>query len=238
MLERLRGAARSTAQRRWARRATLLAASLTATVWPFTAINARMQERARERTVDDPRAAPTRYVAIVLGAHTRGDVPSDVLEDRLQTALDLYRLGKVKRLLVSGDHGRDDYDEVRAMRNWLMARGVPSDDIFQDHAGFRTLDTMARAVAIFQVREAIVVTQAFHLARALFLAESAGIDAVGVVADRRRYAWEDHYARREYLARVRCWLDVHVLRTAPRFAGAPIPITGAASASHDAGTPP
>jgi SanA protein len=183
-----------------------------------------------------PSATPERYAAIVLGANVIGDRPSDVLEDRLQAALELYEAGRVRRILVSGAHRSDGCDEPNAMRRWLVRRGVPDRDIFLDHAGFRTLDTMVRAARVFQVQEAVVVTQAFHMPRALFLADAAGLNAVGLIADRRTYAWAAHYERRELLARVLSWLDVRVFHRQPRFLGPLLPITGSAAATHDAQT--
>lgn len=175
-----------------------------------------------EKVVD----TPPRYVAIVLGAKVWGDTPSPVLEDRLITAEELYRAGKVKRILVSGDHGTATYDEVNAMRGWLVKRGVPEAVVFMDHAGFRTNDTMQRAKRVFKIDDAVVVTQRFHLSRAIFLARWAGIDAVGVVADRRRYQGERWNTFREAIARTSAFLEAKVLGTEPRFLGDEIPITG------------
>lgn len=219
---------------KWTMRITFVAFVLSFAI--FYVLNRNMQARAEPRTSTDPKSAPQRYTLIVLGAFSGKNGPSDVLEDRLATALALYRAGKAQKILVSGDHGRDDYDEVNAMRAWLVKAGVPSDAVFMDHAGFRTLDTMERAAQIFQVTDALVVTQAFHMARALFLAQSAGIDAYGVTSDLRQYAWEDHYARREFLARALSWFDVKLFRRGPKFLGQPIPITGSAVLTHDAGT--
>ncbi len=178
---------------------------------------------------------PSRPVAIVLGAMVfPSGQPSDVLEDRLATALDLYRRGKVRRVLVTGDHLTPEYDETNAMRAWLIERGVADRDIFMDHAGLRTLDSMERASRVFLVHEAIVCTQRFHLPRSLFLARRAGIDAVGVVADRRRYVGRHHDQGREFLARAVAFADSYLLGTRARWLGHPIPITGDAHATHDA----
>jgi len=174
--------------------------------------------------IDD---APPRLVAIVPGCRVYPDgTPSAMLADRLATALELYRAGKVRKILVSGDHGAPEYDEVAAMRRWLEARGVKSEDVFSDHAGFRTLDTMVRAARVFEVGGAIVCTQRFHLARAVFLARRAGIDAVGVPADRRVYRGAQLNRLRETYARAVAFLDANVLHTSPRFYGPKIPITG------------
>ncbi|GMV40340.1 MAG: hypothetical protein AMXMBFR64_20560 [Myxococcales bacterium] len=180
-----------------------------------------------------PPSVPPRTVAIVPGARVlRDGTPMPALEDRLLAALALWRAGTVKRILVSGDHGTTGYDEVNGMQRWLVERGVPTEAIFLDHAGLRTLDTMARAASVFQVRDAVVCTQRFHLPRALFLARHHGIDAVGLVADRREYVDARRDALREVVARTRAAADV-VLGVGPRHLGDPIPIDGSASASHD-----
>jgi len=173
--------------------------------------------------------------AIVLGAYVYGknDLLCPVLQDRVDTALELYRAGKVDSLLMSGDHGRPDYDEVNAMRLYAEKRGVPKHKIFTDHAGFNTYETMVRARKVFEVESAVVVTNRFHLDRAVFLALSQGIRAQGVVADRRRYADADAYEQREFAARVKAFLNVYLLKPNPTFLGPPVPITGDARLSHD-----
>lgn len=136
--------------------------------------------RGRTYDVADVPAAP---VALVLGAGVKADgTPSDYLAARLGTAAELYGAGKVRVVLVSGDHGREEYDEVASMTAWLVDHGVPAEKVVADHAGFDTYDSCERATRIFGVDEAIVVTQAFHLPRALFLCRQAGIRAVGVEA--------------------------------------------------------
>jgi SanA protein len=177
---------------------------------------------------------PHRRVAIVPGArvYESGRV-SSILADRLQAAADLYRAGKVDRILASGDHATRGYDEVNPMRRWLLRHGVRDDDIFLDHAGLRTLDTMERAKRVFLVEEAVVCTNEFHLHRSVFLARRAGIDAVGLVSDRRTYKAPVYNAFREHFARARAFLDGYVLRPDPTHLGAPIPIDGDAAATRD-----
>lgn len=127
--------------------------------------------------------APSAPVALVLGAGLRPDgTPSDYLEARLADAATLYRDGRVRAVLVSGDHGTLAYDEVTAMADWLVAHGVPAAKVVADHAGFDTYDSCQRARRVFGVDEALVITQGFHLPRAVFLCRQAGIDAVGVAA--------------------------------------------------------
>lgn len=154
------------------------AAWLVANAWVLASV------RGRRFTLD---AAPPRDVVIVPGAGVKGDEPSAVLEDRLRCAEALLDSGRVARVLVTGDHGSPHYDETGAMARWLEARGVPSDRILRDDAGFRTLDSMHRARAVFGVTSAVVCTQRVYGARAVFLARSFGIDAVGAAADRRAY---------------------------------------------------
>ncbi len=194
-------------------------------------VSSSMQEIADGKTFKEVSAVPPRYTAIVLGAAAPGGVPSTILEDRLQTALALYKGGKVRRFLLSGDHGQESYDETNVMKAWLQARGVADADLFLDHAGFRTLDTMARAKAVFRVEDAVIVTQAFHLARALYLADAFGIDAVGMVADLHDYGDARYNDTRERVARFVAWVDVAVLGRKPRFLGPELPITGDAKRS-------
>jgi SanA protein len=132
--------------------------------------------------------APAKRVAIVFGAGLQWDgTPSPVLKDRVATAAELYFSGKVEKLLMSGDNRFLDYNEPGAMLNYAIELGVPRDAIVLDYAGRRTYDTCYRARAIFGVTDALLVTQAFHLPRAVFTCASLGLPAEGVVADRRRY---------------------------------------------------
>ncbi len=184
--------------------AVLTGAALLADAW--------VGRREADRIHPGPDAVPGHAFAIVPGAAVRTNGrPSDALEDRLACALDLWRAGKVRTLLVSGNPSARG-DEVACMSSWLRGRGVPDDAIVADREGFRTLDTMRRAAGRFGVRDAVLCTQAFHLPRALWLARRAGIDADGLVADRRPYAnaWRDR--AREVAARTRAVIDVWVLR--------------------------
>jgi len=171
--------------------------------------------------------------AIVPGARVfdKG-ILSTTLRDRVEAALEMYRAGAVKKILLSGDHGTVNYDEVNAMRDFLLKRGVAEDDLFTDHAGFDTHDTMARAARIFKVSNALVCTQAYHLPRAIALARSWGLDALGLVADRHVYIDSSWMSLRERLAGVKA-LGVILLGIGPRFLGPEIPITGSGKPSWD-----
>jgi SanA protein len=183
---------------------------------------------------DDARAVPHAQVALVLGAYVQPDGrPSAMLEDRLAAAAALYRDGRVDRVLASGDHGRPDYDEVNAMRRELVRLGVPDRDVFTDHAGFDTLDSVVRARKVFGVRSAVVVTQPFHMARALWLARHAGLDATGLEAGAgKSYGSKGTVAGvRELLARTKAVADV-VTGARPAFLGPRVDIDGDARASR------
>lgn len=164
--------------------------------------------------------------ALVLGAGVLPDGrPSDVLRDRLDEALALYQSGRVTRLLVSGDHHRASYDEPNAMRRYLEARGVPASDIFMDHAGLDTYSSVWRAKHVFGARRVVVVTQRFHLARAVWCARSLGMEAEGRAADRRRYRGMAWFEAREVVSRAKALVDVRLGREA-RHRGGPIDLRG------------
>ncbi len=170
--------------------------------------------------------------ALVLGAQVWASGLSNMLEDRVLTGISLYEAGATDRLLMSGDHGRKNYDEVNSMKRYAVDKGVPADDIFMDHAGFSTYESMYRAKAIFQVDSALIVTQKYHLYRAVFLARAMGIDAWGVAADLRPYRNELYNNARESLARVKD-LFMAVVRPKPTYLGEPIPIHGSGSQTDD-----
>lgn len=165
---------------------------------------------------------PVRPVALVLGtAPVFNGHPNPFFTRRMDAAAALYRSGKVRKLLVSGDNSRADYDEPGAMRVALISRGIPQADVVVDDAGFRTLDSVVRARRVFGVTECTIVTDDFHLPRALYIATERGIDAVGFQTeplDRRLAPWT--YAR-EVGARSLVWVDLHVLNRQPKFLGRP-----------------
>jgi SanA protein len=198
-------------------------------------INVLILQQTRGVLFEEVADVPAKQTALVLGARVYADErPSPILEDRLATAFELYQQQKVHKLLVSGDHGRAAYDEVRAMRNYFMERGVPAQDIFMDHAGFDTYDSVYRAREIFQVKSLIIVTQRFHLPRALYIAQRLNMDAVGISSDRREYtaAASRRNALREPLARIKAWGNV-TMHAKPRFLGEVIPITGDGTVTDD-----
>lgn len=175
----------------------------------------------------DPKDAPKADAILVLGASVRanGQV-SDMLGDRLDTALGLYQDKKAPKLLVSGDHGSVDYDEVGTMKRYLSERKVADSSIFMDHAGFSTYESMYRAVHVFEVRKVIIVTQSYHLKRAVYVARSLGLEAYGVAAEEKQYRDIAKFKFREFLARNKDFIYARILRPEPAIQGDKIPITG------------
>jgi SanA protein len=167
---------------------------------------------------------PRTEVAIVPGAFVEPDGEmSAMLAARVEQASRLWHAGKVEKILVSGDHGTWEYDEPDTMRKALVRDGVKPRDIFEDHAGFDTWATMVRAHSIFGIRKAVVVTQGFHMPRALYLADAAGIDATGLTSDLRDWGFQGRKSSvREVLSRVKAIVDVSF--DTPAMAGPKIPI--------------
>lgn len=169
---------------------------------------------------------------IILGCGVKDDGrPSDMLYDRIITGVELYKKGIAPRILMSGDHGRTDYDEVGTMKKYAVDMGVPEDAVFCDHAGFSTYESMVRANKVFGIENAVVVTQSYHLYRALFDAESFGIDAYGVSADVRRYLGQTNRNIREIIARNKDFLFC-VFKPDPKYLGEKIDITGSGSVTN------
>lgn len=170
---------------------------------------------------------------LVLGCQVKNNgVPSDMLADRLRRGVELYDAGAAPKLLMSGDHGRTDYNEVGAMKQYAMNTGIPSAAIFMDHAGFSTYESMYRAKHIFEADKIIIVTQQYHLHRALHIASSLGIEAYGVAADYRAYSGQTARDVREVLARVKDF-GTSILHPKPTFLGNVIPISGNGNLTND-----
>ena len=206
--------------------ALVVLGAATAAVLLVGAVNLYMVLRENGRATADVRKVPHAQTAIVLGAFVRPDGRmSSMLADRVHQAAVLYRAGKVDSVLVTGDHGRWAYDEPGTMRRALQADGVPARRIFTDHAGFNTYDSMIRARRVFRVQSAIVVTQGFHMPRALYLAGEAGIHATGFTASLHGYGRQGILSDvRELFSRVKAVGDVEL--GGDVLLGPPHPITG------------
>lgn len=170
---------------------------------------------------------------LVLGAGLHDDgTPTPMLAERLDAGIALYHSGAAPKLLMSGDHGRKDYDEVRAMKDYAIGKGIPSSDIFMDHAGFSTYESLYRARDIFQAGKIIIVTQKYHLYRSLYIADSLDIDALGVPSDTQRYAGQAYRDLREILARDKDFLTV-LYKPEPTYLGEAIPVNGNGNITND-----
>ena len=221
-------------------RPTIRTVALAAVIFAVLAVgavtlpNTIIIRAAEPYRVASPTEAPSATVAIVLGAQAYLDgTPSPMLADRLRTGIELYRLGRVKKLLLSGDHGRTTYDEVNTMKHFALEAGVPEEDVFLDHAGFSTYETMYRARDVFLVHDALVVTQDFHLDRAVATARALGLEAVGVEAPCTGYEPRRVLIGREWLARCKAWLELNVIHPLPTYLGETISITGDGRATWD-----
>lgn len=169
---------------------------------------------------------------IILGAGIWGDKPSPMLEDRLLQGIELYNNNVSTKIIMSGDHGREEYDEVNIMKEFAIEKGVPSENIFMDHAGFSTYESIYRAKEIFEADKIVIVTQKYHLYRALHIANSLGIEAYGVGADPRQYVGAMYREMREILARNKDFVKC-LFKPEPTYLGETIPVSGNGNATND-----
>lgn len=161
---------------------------------------------------------------LILGAGVRDDgTPSHMLEDRLKVGIELYNSGAAPKILVSGDNSRDDYNEPETMKRYCVENGVPEEDIVLDYAGFSTYESLFRARDVFCAENIIIVTQKYHLYRALYVAEKLGLGAVGVSADLRTYRGQSYRDLRETAARNKDFLFT-LFMPEPTYLGEQIPI--------------
>ncbi|MBD2040606.1 SanA/YdcF family protein [Microcoleus sp. FACHB-672] len=175
------------------------------------------------RRYTDISQVPEEDVAVVFGAGVWEDgSPTPMLADRVQAAVDLYKEGRVRKLLMTGDNSSEDYNEVKAMQEYAAERGVPAKDIQLDYAGFSTYESCYRAKEIFGVKQAVLITQSYHLPRAVYTCRQLGVDAVGLgTPDWEKYRDRSmmRYAGREVLAVIKALWEVHVTRPEPTFLG-------------------
>lgn len=169
---------------------------------------------------------------LVLGAGVWGENPSPMLEDRLLEAINLYDNEIAPKIIMSGDHGREEYDEVNIMKDYAIEKGIPSEDIFMDHAGFSTYESIYRVKEIFNADKIIIVTQEYHLYRALYIANSLGIESYGVGADPRTYAGQTYRELREILARNKDFVN-SIIKPKPTYLGEDIPVSGNGDITND-----
>ena len=199
------------------------------------ALNLIMLGGASERILSQEEASKLANVdcIVILGCLVKADgTPSDMLEDRLKTGIYLYEAGVSPKILMSGDHGQREYNEVGTMKAFAIAAGVPSEDVFMDHAGFSTYESIYRAKEIFGAKKIVIVTQEYHLTRAIYIAEALGLEAYGVPADIRTYRNQIVRDVRELLARAKDFVYT-VARPEPTYLGEQIDIKGNGDVTND-----
>lgn len=211
----------------------LLIISAAAVVF-FYGVNTYMVDEASTRVYSRGNLPETgEYDCIlILGCGVKSDgTPSAMLSDRLDEGIALYKQGSAPKLIMSGDHGRKDYDEVNVMKKYAEEQGIPSEDIFTDHAGFSTYDSIYRAKAVFEADNIIVVTQKYHIYRALYTAKAFEIGAVGVNSDPRSYRGHQYNELREMVARAKDFVKCKI-KPNPKYLGEVIPVSGDGNATN------
>lgn len=195
-------------------------------------LNFTVKARAKQYILDPEETGDGYDCILVLGCGARNGVPSDMLKDRLQRGIELYEKGVSPKLLMSGDHGREDYDEVNVMKSFAMDAGVPSEDIFMDHAGFSTYESMYRAKEIFQAEKVLIITQPYHLYRAVYDARALGLDAYGTCSVPRSYTFQWYRDLREIAARDKDFIYC-IFKPEPTYLGEAIPVQGDGNITND-----
>ena len=197
-------------------------------------INFYVVNKTKSKIVTEKQAKELENVdcILVLGAGIWENKPSPMLEDRLLQGITLYNNQTSSKIIMSGDHGKEEYDEVNVMKDFAIEKGVKSEDIFMDHAGFSTYDSVYRAKEIFKAQKIIIVTQKYHLHRALYVAEKLGIEAYGVASDPREYRGQVVRELREVLARDKDFFKC-IIKPEPTYLGDTIPVSGDGDATND-----
>ena len=191
-----------------------------------------VKQKAKPYILTPEEAGEEYDCVLVLGCGVWGDTPSHMLEDRLLEGISLCQSGASKKLLMSGDHGREGYDEVNVMKKFAVDRGIPSEDVFMDHAGFSTYESMYRAKEIFKAEKILIVTQDYHLYRAIYDARALGLEAYGVASNPRSYGGQLYRDIREILARNKDFI-YSIIKPEPTYLGEAIPVQGNGNLTND-----
>jgi vancomycin permeability regulator SanA len=217
----------------WKRALSSLLACCLLAVGSCIAVNVYMVRAMKERILPAEDVTDEADCILILGAGVRPNgSPSDMLRGRLEVGVSLYHAQAAPKILVSGDHGSKEYNEVGVMKAYAVNAGVPSEDVFMDHAGFSTYESLWRAKHIFGAERVIIVTQSYHLYRALYVAGRLGLSAVGVSADLEPYGGQTVRDVREFAARVKdfAWC---MIQPEPTYTGDPIPLTVSGDVTND-----
>ena len=196
-------------------------------------INLYVKNFASENIIEDLSKIEKKDAILVLGCQVKEDgTLSLMLKDRLDKSIQLYKEGISNKIIVSGDHGSKNYDEVNAMKKYLIENGIESQDIFMDHAGFSTYESMYRASYIFNVKKLVVVTQEYHLYRAVYIGNKLGIETIGVPAEKIEYYGQNLRDIREILARDKDFIKC-IFKPEPTYLGDSIPVSGNGDITND-----
>ena len=209
----------------------ILIVALIIGIWAF-AVNFYVTMSTKKQIVNDYKKLLNVDCILVLGAGVWGDKPSPMLEDRLLKGKELYENGISKKIIVSGDHGRKEYDEVNVMKKYLIDNGIPSEDIFMDHAGFSTYDSIYRLKEIFGAKKVVVVTQKYHLYRAIYISNKLDLESYGVYANPRKYVGRVFREIREVIARNKDFLKT-IIKPSSKYLGEKINLNGDGNITND-----
>lgn len=195
-------------------------------------INDWVIESTKDLIIDQTSDLEGYDAILILGAGVSGNSPSPMLEDRLKKGIEVYFQGAASKIIMSGDHSREDYDEVNVMKDYATKMGVSSVNVFMDHAGFSTYDSLYRAKEIFKANKIIIVTQEYHLYRALYIAKSLGLEAIGIPAIKTSYRGDSSRELREVLARNKDFF-LSIIKPYPTYLGEEIPVFGDGNITND-----
>lgn len=212
---------------------TLIIIIILSIIYVFS-INAYVKLSTKEKILTIKEATKIEDIdcILVLGAGIWGDKPSPMLEDRLLTGIELYNNNISDKIVMSGDHGQKEYDEVNIMKEYAIEKGIESSNIFMDHAGFSTYESIYRLKEIFKAKKVVIVTQKYHLHRALYIAKQLGLEAYGVNSDPRNYQGQTFREIREILARNKDFINC-IIKPKPTYLGESIPVSGDGNITND-----
>jgi SanA protein len=198
----------------------------------IVSVNYYVKSSTKNRIYYSVKKFPKNDVGIIFGAGINGDQPSKYLKDRLDAGILLYKMKRINKILLSGDNGRDEYDELTVMKNYCYRNGVDTTKIFVDYAGFDTYSTMYRAKHIFKIKRATLISQKYHLNRAIYIGNKLGVKSVGYSANNGEYLGYNYVSCREYLSIFKSFFDV-LRNREPRFLGNQIDINGPSNYSKE-----
>lgn len=195
-------------------------------------VNIYVQSTTKTNIYNSIKRFPKNDVGIIFGAGINGNQPSKYLKDRLDAGISLWKAKRINKILLSGDNGREEYDELTVMKNYCYSHGVDTTKIFIDYAGFDTYSTMYRAKHIFKIKRATLISQKYHLNRAIYIGQQLGIKSVGYSANKGEYLGYNYVCFREYLSTFKSFFDV-LRNREPHFLGGEININGESNYSKE-----